>query len=67
MRGRAVRITSIMVAGSLAAGGLMMAARAESSVQVALRQKHDLQQRIEEIQETRRRRGRQPLAVSALP
>jgi murein DD-endopeptidase MepM/ murein hydrolase activator NlpD len=56
MRGRTVRITAIMVAGSLTAGGLMMAANAESSVQVALRQKHDLQQRIEEIQETRRLR-----------
>ena len=56
MRGRTVRITAVMVAGSLTVGGLMVAANADSSVQVALRQKHDLQQRIEEIQETRRLR-----------
>jgi murein DD-endopeptidase MepM/ murein hydrolase activator NlpD len=56
MRRRAIRITAVVMAGSLAAGGLMMAANAESSVQVALRQKHDLQKRIEEIQDTRRLR-----------
>ncbi|MEX1263274.1 MAG: M23 family metallopeptidase [Actinomycetota bacterium] len=36
--------------------GLVAAANAESSVQVALRQKHDLHERIGEIQQTRRAR-----------
>ena len=55
MRNRTARLLAIGVAGSLVAG-LVVAANAESSVQVALRQKHDLQQRIEELQETRRLR-----------
>ena len=57
MRGRAARrVTAIVMIGSLAIAGLVVAANAESSVQVAIRQKHDLQDRIEELQETRRLR-----------
>lgn len=55
MRGRtARRLTALVVAGSVAVTGLVAAANAESSVQVALREKRDLVKRIEEIQETRR-------------
>lgn len=36
--------------------GLVVAAQAESSVEVALRRKHDLQQRIEDVQQARRLR-----------
>ncbi len=57
MRGRtARRVTALMVAGSVALGGLVVAANAESSVQVALHEKRDLLKRIEELQETRRLR-----------
>jgi murein DD-endopeptidase MepM/ murein hydrolase activator NlpD len=49
-------VTAIAVTGSLTIAGLVVAANAESSVQVALRQKRDLQQRIEEMQEARRLR-----------
>jgi murein DD-endopeptidase MepM/ murein hydrolase activator NlpD len=49
-------VTSIVVTGSLVAAGLVAAANAESSLQVAVRRKHDLQDRIGEIQETRRMR-----------
>lgn len=56
MRKRTARLMAIAVSGSLVLAGLVVAANAESSVQVALRQKHDLQQRIEELQEARRLR-----------
>ena len=55
MRLRMVRrATAVIVAGSVTLAGLFAAANAESSVQVALRQKRDLLERIVEIQETRR-------------
>ena len=55
MRGRMIRRwTAIGVAGSVLIAGFVFAANAESSVQVALRQKHDLHGRIEQIQESRR-------------
>jgi murein DD-endopeptidase MepM/ murein hydrolase activator NlpD len=56
MRSRGARLTAVVVTGSLAVAGLVVAANAESSVSVALRQKRDLQERIEELQETRRLR-----------
>ena len=56
MRNRTARLMAIAVTGSLVIAGLVVAANAESSVDVALRQKHDLQKRIEELQETRRLR-----------
>ena len=56
MRKRTARLMAVAVSGSLVLAGLVVAANAESSVQVALRQKHDLQKRIEELQETRRLR-----------
>ena len=56
MRNRTARLMAIVVTGSLVIAGLVVAANAESSVDVALRQKHDLQKRIEELQETRRLR-----------
>ena len=57
MRGRTGRrVTSIVVTGGLVVAALVAAANAESSLQVALHRKHDMQDRIEEIQETRRLR-----------
>lgn len=57
MRGRTGRrLTAIVVTGSLALAGLVAAANAESSLQVAVHRKHDVQDRIHEIQETRRLR-----------
>ncbi|MDH4111729.1 MAG: peptidoglycan DD-metalloendopeptidase family protein [Actinomycetota bacterium] len=56
MRGRKGRVAAIAVTGSLLVAGLVVAASAESSVQVALHKRHDLQKRIVEIQETRRQR-----------
>jgi murein DD-endopeptidase MepM/ murein hydrolase activator NlpD len=54
MRGRTGRrLTSIAVTGSLVVAGLVAAANAESSLQVAVRRRHDVQGRIDEIQETR--------------
>lgn len=50
------RVMALVVAGSVAAAGLFAVAHAESSVKVALREKRDLQQRIEELHETRRLR-----------
>jgi murein DD-endopeptidase MepM/ murein hydrolase activator NlpD len=50
------RVVSITLVAGLALAGLVAAANAESSVQVALRQKRDLRDRISEIQETRRAR-----------
>lgn len=50
------RVVSITLVASLALAGLVVAANAESSVQVALRHKRDLRERISEIQETRRAR-----------
>jgi murein DD-endopeptidase MepM/ murein hydrolase activator NlpD len=47
-------MAAIALVGTLATAGLIAIANAESSVQVALRQKRDLLQRIEELQETRR-------------
>lgn len=48
------RVTALMVAGCIAMAGLVAAANAESSVQVALREKRDLLDRIVELHETRR-------------
>lgn len=56
MKRRGTGLVAIMVTGSLVVAGLVAAANAESSVQVAVRQRHDLQERIEEIQEARRLR-----------
>lgn len=56
MRSPGARLAAIAVTGCLVVTGLVVAANAESSVSVALRQKRDLQQRIEELQETRRLR-----------
>jgi murein DD-endopeptidase MepM/ murein hydrolase activator NlpD len=56
MRRRGTGLVAIMVTGSLVVAGLFAAANAESSVQVAVRQRHDLQERIEEVQEARRLR-----------
>jgi len=52
--GTARRILAIGVAGCVLLAGLIAAANAESSVKVALRQKHDIQARIDELHETRR-------------
>jgi murein DD-endopeptidase MepM/ murein hydrolase activator NlpD len=55
MRGRRVgRWSAVGTAGCILIAGLVAAASADSSVQVALNQKHDLQDRIERIQESRR-------------
>ena len=55
MRGRVARqVTAVIVVGGLAVAGLVVAASAESSLQVALSRRHDMQDRIVELQETRR-------------
>jgi murein DD-endopeptidase MepM/ murein hydrolase activator NlpD len=55
MRTRAVRRgLAITVAGSLVVAGLVVGANAVTSVSVALKEKRDLQGRIEEMQEGRR-------------
>jgi murein DD-endopeptidase MepM/ murein hydrolase activator NlpD len=48
------RVTALMVAGCVAVAGLVAAANAESSVEVALREKRDLLDRIVVLHETRR-------------
>ena len=48
------RVAAIALVASLTLAGLVVAANAESSVQVALRQKRDLRERIGQMQETRR-------------
>ncbi len=50
---RSRRLAAILLVGSLVTGS-MFAANAESSVEVALRHKQDMRDRIEQIQETRR-------------
>ena len=55
MRGRTRRtVLAIVTIGSLALAGLVAAANAESSVDAALHQKGNIQERIEELHETRR-------------
>jgi murein DD-endopeptidase MepM/ murein hydrolase activator NlpD len=57
MRGRlGRRLAALAVTASVALTGMVVAAQAESSVQVALSRKHDLQGRIEDVQEARRLR-----------
>ncbi len=53
--GRArLRVLAIATTGSLVLAGLVAAANAESSVQAALHQKRNIQERIDELHETRR-------------
>ncbi|HJR98834.1 MAG TPA: peptidoglycan DD-metalloendopeptidase family protein [Actinomycetota bacterium] len=55
MRGRSRRrVLAIVTMGSLVLAGLVAAANAESSVDAALHQKSNIQERIEELHETRR-------------
>jgi len=55
MRGRTTRrVVAIATTGSLVLAGLVAAANAESSVQAALHQKRTIQERIDELHETRR-------------
>ena len=57
MQGRMTRrMTAITVTASVAFAGLVVAANAESSVQVALQQRHELVQRIQDLHEARRLR-----------
>jgi murein DD-endopeptidase MepM/ murein hydrolase activator NlpD len=49
-------VLAVALAGSVVVAGLVVGANAVSSVSVALKQKRDLQGRIEQIQETRRLR-----------
>ena len=51
---RSHKFVAVALVGSLAVAGLVAAASAESSVQVALEHKRELRERILQIQETRR-------------
>jgi murein DD-endopeptidase MepM/ murein hydrolase activator NlpD len=54
MERRNGRVVAIALAGALLVAGLVVSASAVSSVKVALHQKRDLQERIDQLHETRR-------------